>query len=170
MQPRRAVVEDKFKNGFVPPRKRFSPADNRAARCERSSFVNSAILRSGGVFVTARCVQSKSSTVRMPSRANCAGAFSANAPKRSHGIFQRRILCFRRRHHPHDTNRLRRLQRQGARTARPRVSADSRGRAARAPNSSAFWSLPLSCWHEQAINPTSKMGKSAYSNPMETIF
>jgi len=94
MQPRRAVVEDEFKNGFVAAAKAFQPLrDNRAARCERF------VLRQFGdlaevaaVFVTARCVQEQISTVRMPSRANCAARSPANAPKRSHGIFQRKFL------------------------------------------------------------------------------
>jgi len=82
MQPRRAVVEDDFKNGFAAAAKTLEAGrDNRAAG--RGGFV----LRQFGdlaempaVLVTPRPCRSKSSTVRMSSRASCT-ARSAPTPQ-----------------------------------------------------------------------------------------
>ena len=83
MQPRRAVVEDEFKNGFAAAAKTFqSLRDNRAARRERF------VLRQFGdfaempaVFVTARRVQEQIFNRENAEPGKLRRAFAANAPK-----------------------------------------------------------------------------------------
>ena len=127
MQARRAVVEDKFKNGLCPTAKTFeSLGDNGAARGGRlvpGQFGNGAEMPA--VLIPPRAVQQQIlDRVNIePRELRC--ALRADAPKRSDRPLQgwrsfaatgrcgqRGLFGFRQRHCPHDTNRSLRLQRE----------------------------------------------------------
>ena len=127
MQPRRAVIENEFKDGFAAAAKPLeAQRDNRAAR--RGGFVLGQFgnfAEVPAVFVTPWPVQQQIlDGVNIEPR-KLRRAFRADAPQRGHRSSQRRRCFapagrrlerrnfgFRRRHRPHDTNRRGPLQRE----------------------------------------------------------
>ena len=109
------------KTDLLPPRKRLRPSATIFPRA-----VNGFVLGEFGnfsempaVFVTPGPVQQQIFNRENSQPRQLRRAFRADAPKRSDGIFQRRNFIFRRRHRPHDTNRLRRLQLETGSAAAP---------------------------------------------------